>query len=95
MFDYLELWKFIGVLFYTLNILLKVVNDLNLYWFLFCDKWGRKDIKEKRLSSQVWWTQAYNPSTWEVITRRSSVQDQPAFHDVLSERERPRQRDRL
>lgn len=26
------------------------MNDLNLCWFLFCDKWGREDIKKKRLS---------------------------------------------
>lgn len=46
-FDYLELWKLIGVPLYILNILLKVVNNLNLCWILFCNKWGREDIKEK------------------------------------------------
>lgn len=46
-FDYLELWKLIGVPLYILNILLKVVNNLNLCWILFCDKWGREDIREK------------------------------------------------
>lgn len=72
------------------------MNDLNLCWFLFCDKWGREDIKKKRLSrARYGGHKPTVPVLERLVTGRWSGQGQPGLHDVLIKKQRQRDKQTL